>query len=98
MRKLITTESSSSGGPSVSTELEYYENIGIQLNVLPQICDKGSIKIEIGDLVERQTPFSRVGGIFLRIKVNQHKSDCSNKNIRLAERLRPSSLAEISLR
>jgi hypothetical protein len=45
-----------------------------------------------------RSPVSHVGGIYLRIKVNMNQSDCSNKNLRLAERLLPTSLAEISLR
>jgi type II secretory pathway component GspD/PulD (secretin) len=37
--------SGSSGDSTVSTTLDYYENIGIQLNVVPQICDDGHINM-----------------------------------------------------
>ena len=46
-------ESSTSGGQSdsVSTSLDYYENIGIQLNVIPQICDNHSIRMVVNPKV-----------------------------------------------
>jgi type IV pilus secretin PilQ/predicted competence protein len=35
----------SGGGGTTSTSLDYYENIGIQLNVIPQVCDAGYISM-----------------------------------------------------
>lgn len=37
--------SGGSGANNTSTTLDYYENIGIQLNVVPQICDVGHINM-----------------------------------------------------
>jgi type IV pilus assembly protein PilQ len=43
---IIESQVSGSGGNStVSTTLRYYENIGIQLNVVPQICDDEQINM-----------------------------------------------------
>ncbi len=46
-------KSGTSGGQSdsVSTSLDYYENIGIQLNVIPQICDNHSIRMVVNPKV-----------------------------------------------
>lgn len=43
---IIESDVSGSGGDSItSTTLDYYENIGIQLNVVPQISDQGYINM-----------------------------------------------------
>ncbi|MCF7849616.1 MAG: type II and III secretion system protein, partial [Kiritimatiellales bacterium] len=43
---IIKTDVSSSGGAqNIDTSLEYYENIGIQLNVIPQVCDGSYINM-----------------------------------------------------
>lgn len=44
---IISSETTTSTGndPTISEELEYYESIGIQLNVVPQICDDGYINM-----------------------------------------------------
>ncbi|MFA6172531.1 MAG: hypothetical protein WC334_05930 [Kiritimatiellales bacterium] len=47
-QKFPIIESNVSGGTgnnNTSTTLDYYENIGIQLNVVPQICDDGHINM-----------------------------------------------------
>ncbi|MEI6972333.1 MAG: hypothetical protein WCL44_12560 [bacterium] len=46
---IINSQTTSSGvtAPTVSTSLEYYENVGIQLKVLPQICDGKYINLII---------------------------------------------------
>ncbi len=41
------TTPNSGTGPTISTSLEYYENIGIQLKVLPQICDGNYINLTV---------------------------------------------------
>ncbi len=33
------------GGTTTSTSLDYYENIGIQLNVIPQVCAEGHVNM-----------------------------------------------------
>ncbi len=40
-----TTDSSSGGTPTTSTSLERYEDIGIKLKVLPQVCDDDFINL-----------------------------------------------------
>jgi type IV pilus assembly protein PilQ len=40
---------------TISTTLEYYENIGIQLNVIPQICDDNYIRMLVHPAVSDQT-------------------------------------------
>jgi type IV pilus secretin PilQ/predicted competence protein len=39
------TTSGGTGGATTSTSLEYYENIGIQLKVLPQVCENNFINL-----------------------------------------------------
>lgn len=48
---------------SISTTLEYYENIGIQLNVVPQICADGNISMIVHPSVTDQigTASARLG-------------------------------------
>jgi type IV pilus assembly protein PilQ len=50
---IITTESEGQSG-SISTKVEYYERIGIQLNVIPQICDDNRISMVIHPAVTEQ--------------------------------------------
>lgn len=50
---IITSEVSGESA-TVSTTLEYYENIGIQLNVVPQVCDDGMISMIIHPAVTDQ--------------------------------------------
>ncbi len=45
------TSASGSSSGSISTSLDYYENIGIQLNVIPQICDNNSIRMVVNPKV-----------------------------------------------
>ena len=40
-----STTANGGGGATVSTSLQYYESIGIQLKVLPQVCDGGYINL-----------------------------------------------------
>lgn len=40
---------------TISTSLEYYENIGIQLNVVPQVCADGYIRMLVHPAVTDQT-------------------------------------------
>lgn len=44
---IINSQTTSSGSttPTVSTSLEYYENVGVQLRVLPQVCDDKYINL-----------------------------------------------------
>ncbi len=49
---IIQSDTSGSGTSStISTSLDYYENIGIQLNVIPQICDNNSIRMVVNPKV-----------------------------------------------
>jgi len=50
---IIESQTSASGtsSGSISTSLDYYENIGIQLNVIPQICDNNSIRMVVNPKV-----------------------------------------------
>ncbi|MEI6148767.1 MAG: secretin and TonB N-terminal domain-containing protein [bacterium] len=54
-----TTESSSGGAPTTSTSLERYEDIGIKLKVLPQVCDDNYINLivhpSVRDLLSYQS-------------------------------------------
>ncbi|MBL7075965.1 MAG: type II and III secretion system protein [Kiritimatiellae bacterium] len=45
------TSASGSSSGSISTSLDYYENIGIQLNVIPQICDNNSVRMVVNPKV-----------------------------------------------
>ncbi len=54
--KFPIIQSQTSGQDSTtSTSLEYYENIGIQLNVVPQVCGEGHIRMLIHPAVTDQT-------------------------------------------
>lgn len=49
---IIQSDTSGSGtSATISTSLDYYENIGIQLNVIPQICDNHSIRMIVNPKV-----------------------------------------------
>jgi type IV pilus secretin PilQ/predicted competence protein len=50
---IIESDSTGSGtlGGNVSTSLDYYENIGIQLNVIPQVCDNEYINMIVHPVV-----------------------------------------------
>ncbi|MBT8046474.1 MAG: secretin and TonB N-terminal domain-containing protein, partial [Pontiella sp.] len=51
---IIESQSSSSGSSgtgTLSTSLKYYENIGIQLNVIPQVCDGEYINMIVHPVV-----------------------------------------------
>ncbi len=54
-----TTDSSSGGTPTTSTSLERYEDIGIKLKVLPQVCDDDYINLivhpSVRDLLSYQS-------------------------------------------
>lgn len=54
-----TTESSNGGAPTTSTSLERYEDIGIKLKVLPQVCDDNYINLivhpSVRDLLSYQS-------------------------------------------
>jgi type IV pilus secretin PilQ/predicted competence protein len=54
-----TTDSSSGGTPTTSTSLERYEDIGIKLKVLPQVCDDNFINLivhpSVRDLLSYQS-------------------------------------------
>lgn len=54
-----TTDSNSGGTPTTSTSLERYEDIGIKLKVLPQVCDDGFINLivhpSVRDLLSYQS-------------------------------------------
>ena len=55
--------SSGSTVPTISTSLEYYENVGIQLKVLPQVCDSKYINLIVHPSVRElvSTESGRVG-------------------------------------
>ena len=50
---IIKTEISGQGGSS-STTIDYWQDIGIQLNVVPQICDNNTIRMVIHPAVTAQ--------------------------------------------
>ncbi|MFT7512065.1 MAG: type IV pilus secretin PilQ/predicted competence protein [Candidatus Omnitrophota bacterium] len=50
----IISSSTSGDSATVSTSLEYYENIGIQLNVVPQVCDGDYISMIVHPAVTDQ--------------------------------------------
>jgi type IV pilus assembly protein PilQ len=54
-----TTESTSGGAPTTSTSLERYEDIGIKLKVLPQVCEDNFINLivhpSVRDLLSYQS-------------------------------------------
>ena len=53
---LTTTKETDSGGNIIyTTDLDYYEQIGIQLNVAPKICDNGMINLILHPVVSEQT-------------------------------------------
>lgn len=45
------------GGTSTSTSLDYYENIGIQLNVVPQLCADGHVSMIVHPAVSEISGF-----------------------------------------
>lgn len=45
------------GGTTTSTSLDYYENIGIQLNVVPQLCAEGYISMVVHPAVSEIAGF-----------------------------------------
>lgn len=57
---IINSQTTGSGGttPTVSTSLEYYENIGVQLKVLPQICEGDLINLIVHPSVREQVGLS----------------------------------------
>jgi type IV pilus assembly protein PilQ len=59
---IIKTEINEGTGntPTKSTELDYYENSGIQLNVVPQICDDGYINMIVHPTVSTFIGFESV--------------------------------------
>jgi type IV pilus assembly protein PilQ len=59
---IISSETSGQNA-TVSTSLEYYENIGIQLNVVPQVCDGNFINMIVHPAVTDQigTTSARTG-------------------------------------
>ena len=61
----IISSDTSGESATVSTTLEYYENIGIQLNVVPQICDDEFINMIVHPAVTDQigTAAARTGGL-----------------------------------
>ena len=60
---IISTDVGSGNSASVSTSLDYYENIGIQLNVVPQMCDEKYIRLVVHPAVTDQigTASARTG-------------------------------------
>ena len=58
--KTEINESSSTSAPTKSTELERYESTGIQLNVVPQICDDGNINMIVHPSVSTVVGFETI--------------------------------------
>jgi type IV pilus assembly protein PilQ len=60
----IISSDTSGQSATVSTTLEYYENIGIQLNVVPQVCDDDFVNMIVHPAVTDQigTASARTGG------------------------------------
>ena len=57
---IINSDTSSAGGSQTQSEsLDYYENIGIQLNVIPQICDAAHINMIVHPAVSE---INKTGG------------------------------------
>ncbi len=55
---IIESESTSGSGTAVtSTSLDYYENIGIQLNVIPQVCADGYVNMIVHPAVSEIKSF-----------------------------------------
>jgi type IV pilus secretin PilQ/predicted competence protein len=50
----IISSDTSGDSATVSTTLEYYENIGVQLNVVPQVCDDDYINMVVHPAVSTQ--------------------------------------------
>ncbi len=48
---ISSQNNSGSGSSTTSTQLEYYENIGIQLNVIPQVCEGGYVNLLVHPVV-----------------------------------------------
>ena len=59
----IISSDTSGESATISTTLEYYENIGVQLNVVPQICDNDYINMIVHPAVTAQigTASARTG-------------------------------------
>ncbi len=57
---IIESSNNSGGGSSstTSTRLDYYENIGIQLNVIPQVCDDDYINMIVHPAVSEISTFA----------------------------------------
>jgi type II secretory pathway component GspD/PulD (secretin) len=55
---IIDSQNNSSGGSAItSTSLDYYENIGIQLNVIPQVCADNYINMVVHPAVSEIESF-----------------------------------------
>lgn len=54
-----SNSSGSSGSSTVSTSLDYYESIGIQLNVIPQVSDKEYINMIVHPVVSEIESFKQ---------------------------------------
>jgi type IV pilus secretin PilQ/predicted competence protein len=54
------------GSSTVSTTLEYYENIGIQLNVVPQVCGESNVNLIVHPVVTDQ--IGTEGGVVVPIE------------------------------
>ena len=52
---IISTKTTTGDNPTFTTSLEYYERIGIQLNVVPQICENGMINMVVHPSVTEQS-------------------------------------------
>jgi type IV pilus secretin PilQ/predicted competence protein len=52
---IIESDTSGDSTSVTSTSLEYYENIGIQLNVVPQVCAENQINMIVHPSVSEQT-------------------------------------------
>lgn len=71
---IINSDTSSAGGSQTQSEsLDYYENIGIQLNVIPQVCDENFINMIVHPAVsEINTTAGTIGGnSYPRLKVRE---------------------------
>ncbi|MCF7818274.1 MAG: secretin and TonB N-terminal domain-containing protein [Kiritimatiellales bacterium] len=59
---IVNTDVSSAGGSQTQSEsLDYYENIGIQLNVIPQVCDERFINMIVHPAVSEKKVGATIG-------------------------------------
>ena len=88
---IIKSESTTGGGSGItSTSLDYYENIGIQLNVIPQVCDDDYVNMIVHPAVSEIQSFesgvvtgdsgSQSGSRYPRLKIREAETQIMIKS------------------